>query len=149
SAVRRLNAPLENRRLALSDSDAKGREPVAPTPPPELVEQRDDEPRTAHPKGMAHRDRAPVYVHAPGVEPELANHLERLGRERLVQLDEVEIGDLELRSRERLPHRGDRPDAHDPRVDARDGARDEATERRHPELPGFLLACDDERRRAV
>ena len=48
---------------------------------------------------------------------------EALRRERLVQLDEVEIARLDAGPREHLAHGGHRPDAHDPRVDAGDGAR--------------------------
>ena len=57
------------------------------------MQERDDEPRAAHPERMAERDRTTVHVHLRAVEAELAHHRDRLRRERLVQLDEVEVGD--------------------------------------------------------
>ena len=90
--------PLEQRRLALPDADAERREPVAAAAAAKLVEQRDDEPRAAHPERMADRDRAAVHVHLRRVEPELTDHRDALRREGLVQLDEVEVGRPRSRS---------------------------------------------------
>ena len=53
------------------------------------------------------------------------------------------------RRSEHLAHRRDRADAHDARVDARDGAADERAERLDAELARLLLRRDHERRRAV
>ena len=64
---------LEERRDALADADAQRREPVATVAAAQLVQQRDDEPRAAHPERMAERDRAAVDVHLLLVEAELAD----------------------------------------------------------------------------
>ena len=98
---------------------------------------------------MAERNRAAVHVHALRIETELADDLKALRGERLVQFDQVEIADLEARARENLPHGRDRADAHDPRIDARDRARDEAAERLGAQLLRALLARDHERGGAV
>ena len=143
-------AALEQRRLALPHADAHRRQAVAAAPPPELVEQRHDEPRAAHPERMAERDRAAVDVHPLLVDPELAEHGERLRRERLVQLDEVE---RRRRSTpvavEQLPHGRDRADPHHARVDAGDRGADERAERLDAEVARALLARDHERGGAV
>ena len=89
----------EERGLALADADAQRREPVTAAPPAQLVEERHDEPRAAHAERVAERDRAAVHVHALRVEPELADHREALRRERLVQLDEIDLADGDARSR--------------------------------------------------
>ena len=86
---------LERRRLALADADAERREAVAAAAAAQLVQQRDDEPRAAHPERMAERDRAAVHVHLLGVEAELPDHDEALRGERLVQLDQVEVSDVD------------------------------------------------------
>ena len=44
---------LEERRLTLADADAERREAVAPAAAAELVEERDDEARAAHPERVA------------------------------------------------------------------------------------------------
>src|SRR5215831_16508326 len=85
------SSTLEECGLSLSDTDAESREPIAAAAPAELVQERDDEAGAAHPEGVAERDRAPVHVHALLVEPQLTDDDEALRRERLVQLDEVEI----------------------------------------------------------
>src|SRR5205085_2500991 len=125
-APRRL--ALEERRLALTHADAEGGEPVVPAAAAQLVQERDDEPRAAHPERMAERDRAAVHVHLLLVEPELADDDEALRRERLVELDEVEPARLDAGSSEELLHGRDGPNAHHPGVDSGHGAADERAE---------------------
>src|SRR5688572_10037269 len=83
--------PFEERRLSLPDADAHRRHAVTAAAPPELVQQRHDETGAAHPEGMADRDRSAVHIHLLLVEPKLADDGEALGRERLVQLDEIDL----------------------------------------------------------
>ena len=115
-----------------------------PRAPAKLVQQRDDEPRAAHPERMADRDRAAVHVHLRLVDPELAHDRERLRGERLVQLDEVEVADREPGAVEQLAHRGHRPDPHHARVDTGDRRGDERAERLDPERARLLLRGDDD-----
>jgi len=89
---------------------------------------------------VAERDRTAVHVHALGVESQLPDDGQGLRRERLVQLDQVEIGDLEAGAGEELSHRGDGPDPHHARIDAADGARYEAPERLGAEPLGRFVA---------
>ena len=55
------------------------------------MQERDDEPRAAHPERVAERDRAAVHVHLLGVESELVDADEGLRGEGLVELDEIGI----------------------------------------------------------
>ena len=112
---------LEQRSDALADTDAERREAVAAVAPTQLVEQRDDEARAAHPERMPERDRAAVHVDLLLVEAELPHDREALRRERLVELDEVEIGYGDAAALEQLLHGRDRPDAHHPRIDTGNG----------------------------
>src|SRR5215218_3087926 len=82
-------------------------------------------------------------------DAELADDRERLRRERLVQLDEVECGGVDADPAEELAHRGHGANAHHARTDAGDGAADERAERLDPQVPRLLLGRDDERRGAV
>src|SRR5262245_993776 len=109
---------LEQRGDALPDADAKRREAVAAVPATELVQERHHETRTAHPERVAERDRAAVHVHALLVEPELPDDGEALRRERLVQLDEVDVRGGDAGALQQLAHGRDRPDAHHARIDA-------------------------------
>ena len=140
---------LKQRRLALADPHAQRRQAIPAAAAPELVHERDDEPRPAHPERVPERDRAAVHVHPRGIEAELTDDDEALRRERLVQLHDVEVGDLDTRAREQLAHRGHRSDAHHARVDPRDRAAGERCERLDAERPSPLLARHDERRCAV
>ena len=80
----------------------------------ELERRRRREPRPAHAERVAERDRAAVRVDVLRVvrEPEAAQHGEGLRGERLVELDDVEVADLEAESRHQLfamPARGPCP----------------------------------------
>ena len=86
------------------------------------------------PSGWPSAIAPPFTFTRSGSRPSSRIDLEALRGERLVQLDQVEIADLEARAREHLPHGRDRADAHDPRIDARDRARDEAAERLDAQL---------------
>ena len=98
---------------------------------------------------MTDRDRAAVHVHLRRVEPQLPDDGDALRRERLVQLDQVEVRDGNARARQQLLHGGNRADAHDARVDAGDGTADERAERLDAEGARLLLGGDHERRSAV
>ncbi len=135
---------LEQRRDSLPDPDTERREPVAAVAAAELVEQRDDEPGTAHSEWMTERDCAPVDVHALLTEPELADHDQALRCKRLVQLDEVEIRNRDTGALEELADRGDRADAHDLGIDACNRRADERSERLGGQLACLVLARDDE-----
>src|SRR4029079_15203725 len=100
--------PLEQRGHALADADAQRREAVAAVAAAELVQERHDEARAAHSERMAERDRAAVDIDPLRVEAQLTDDREALRRERLVQLDEIDILDADTRPLEQLPHRGDR-----------------------------------------
>src|SRR5581483_6758187 len=84
-------------RLSLSDADAHRRDSVAAAAPAQLVQERHGQPRTAHAERVADRDRAAVHVHLLLVDAELAHDRDRLRRERLVQLDEIDVAELDTR----------------------------------------------------
>ena len=113
------------------------------------MQERDDETRAAHPERMTERDRAAVHVHPFLVEAQLPDDGEALRRERLVELDEVDVSGGDARPLEQLADGRNRADAHDPRVDARRGGADERAERVGAQLARRLLARDHERRGAV
>ena len=98
---------------------------------------------------MAERDRAAVHVHLLVIEPELADDREALRRERLIQLDEIELRHVDPGARKQFAHGGNRADAHHTRIDACDCIADERAERLDAELARLLLRRDHERRRAV
>src|SRR5690349_2399153 len=89
--------PFERQRDSLSDADAHGGQRELAAGPLELFGRRHREARAGHAQRVPERDRAAVRVHLRRVvrEPQLAQDGESLGRERLVQLDDVEVADLE------------------------------------------------------
>ena len=70
-------------------------------------------PRAGDAQRMAERDGAAVRVHLRPVEAQLADAVQRLRGEGLVQLEDVDVLHLELVLRQQLAHRRDRADAHD------------------------------------
>src|SRR5439155_17374788 len=140
---------LEENGLALADSYTERRQPVVAAAAAQLVEQRDHQARPAHPQRMPDRDRAAVHVYALRIELKLANDDEALRREGLVQLDEIDVARIDARPLEQLPHRRNRPNPHDLRIDPRDRAADERAERPDAERGSPLFARDHERRGPV
>jgi len=89
---------------------------------------------------VAERDAAAVRVGPVRRQPELPDHGERLRCEGLVNLEQVDVVQLEAGPLEHRPHRGYRADAHDPRLHASVGIRDEPARWRAPTPFGMILA---------
>src|SRR6185369_15866295 len=123
SAGTRCTLPLDSlhdRRDPLPDADAHRREAPTPAGPDELVAEHRDQPRPAHPERMAEGDRPAVDVDLRRIQTELVDANERLRRERLVQLDQIEVADRDSGPLECLARRRNRSVSHDRRVDAGD-----------------------------
>ena len=101
------------------------------------------------PIGMAERDRAAVDVDLRPVEAELAAVGQRLGGERLVDLDEVEGLDRQLDPVEQAADAFDRGEEQPLRLDLGLGVADDPRERREAEPLDGPLAGDDRRGGAV
>src|SRR6266567_5086446 len=82
------------------------------------MKEGDQNPAAARTDRMPERDRAAVRIDSLIGDPELLDDGERLGGERLVQLVQVDIRELQSRLGERLADGWNRADAHDPRLDA-------------------------------
>src|SRR6516165_8077270 len=122
-----LNA-LERERNALPYADAHGgkREPAAARV--QAVDRGQRKARPRHPERVPECDRAAVGIDVLGVvgDAELTQTGEPLRRERLVDLDQVEIADLEAEPGHQLAGRGYRSDPHDPRRHRRRGHAEHA-----------------------
>jgi hypothetical protein len=94
-------------------------------------------------------DRTAVDVQAVEREGLLAVAGQHLGRERLVELDQVEVVGAAPRELAQLRDRGHRPDAHDLGRDAGLGRLTEDRERLETQRLGALLAHQQQGRRAV
>src|SRR5690606_18667017 len=116
---------------------------------PELAGEGQEEARAGRAERVAERDRAAVDVDLVAVEVERLLDAEVLPRERLVDLEQVDVLDLHAGALARRLDRGDRPDAHDLGRHTGDRPRDDARDRRDPELLRALRGRHDERRRAV
>src|SRR5262245_32123624 len=98
-------------RLALEEDghahaarDAEGRETALRAAALHLVEQGRGDTRSGRPDRMPERDRAAVDVDAGEVEREVARARNDLRRERLVQLDQVDVGEPAVRLLEERLH---------------------------------------------
>jgi hypothetical protein len=115
------------------------------------VHGRQREARAAHAERVAEGNGAAVGVHA-GVaigDAHLAQHRQRLRRERLVQLDHVHVVEREARQFQCPPARRHRSHPHDPRLHARRRAREDSCARRQAMRLQRALRSDEQRRRAV
>ena len=83
---------------------------------------------------MAERDGAAVDVQPIRIDGQLAQAGEHLRGERFVQLDEIDLVERQPGELQRLADRRHRADAEALRLDAGGRERDEAGQRREPEL---------------
>ena len=83
---------------------------------------------------VTERDAAAVHVELLPRDAEVLRRRDDLRRERLVDLDEVDVVHRQPGAGERLARRADRAEPHDLRVQRRDPARHDASEWRDPEL---------------
>src|SRR2546421_3482819 len=77
--------------LAAAATQGSGAEPAAPAA--QLVDQRGDEARPRHADRVTERDRAAVDVDDVVVDAQVAHGRESHGGERLVDLEQVDVGD--------------------------------------------------------
>src|SRR3990170_6817222 len=90
---------------------ADRRKPVAAAERLQLPDEVQQNPGARHADGMPERDRAPPDVDPPGLQVQVPQAGEHLGRKGFVDLHEVELPHLHPELAEELPrgsHRGDR-----------------------------------------
>src|SRR6266508_2868592 len=98
---------------------------------------------------MSQRDRTTVDVHLLLIEPQLTDDDKALRRERLVQLDEVEVVHIDAGASAQLSHCETGAHYHHARIDTRNCTPDETSERFDAEISRLFLARDHERGGAV
>src|SRR4051812_24849296 len=143
--------PGDERRHALPHADAHRAERVLLRRRLELVGRGEQQPGAGHAERVPEGDGAAVGIEPgiPVVEAELPHAGEHLGRESLVELDDVHVGKRELGLGQDLSRRGNWPESHGARLDAHDRARDDARQRREAELAHRALRRQQQGARAV
>src|SRR5215207_2275763 len=134
--------PLEGDGHALAAGDAEGGQPAAGALALELVDDGPDDAGAGHADRVAEGDGAAVDVGPLPVELELAVAGQDLGRERLVDLDHVDLGERPAELGQQLLGGRDNPPAHDVRVDPGAGPAGDPGQRAEPLGPGRLLGHD-------
>src|SRR5215207_2109550 len=130
--------PLDAHGDAHAAADAQRRETLLGVAAAHLVEERDQDAGARGADRMADGDCAAVDVHDLRVPAHVLVDGERLRREGLVRLDEVEVLDLPAGPLERLARGRDRAGAHDRRIDAGGRPGGDAGERRQAALLRLL-----------
>src|SRR4051812_7116611 len=144
--------PLEQRGQALPAADAHGLQPEPCTAAVHLPQQRRQDPATGRADRVAQRDPGAVDVHALEVgrrEAPLLGHREDLAGERLVELDQVDVLQLDAGLRQGLGGRRHGADAHRPRRHPAHAPRDQPGQRPQPELGRLVGVGDGRDRRPV
>ncbi len=77
------------------------------------VDRGRGDPRPGHPERMSQRDRSAIDIDPVEVDPDVIDAGKHLGRERLIDLHEIDVTDRELRELERVSHGIDGSEAHD------------------------------------
>jgi len=98
---------------------------------------------------MAEGDRTAVDVHALGIEAQLVDARQCLGREGLVQLHEIDLVHRPAEAGERLPRGRDGADAHPLGLDPRHRSSHDPCHRLQTRVPSVPLGDDEEGRRTV
>src|SRR5579884_412070 len=142
---------LESESDSLAHPDAHGRERELAAVPLQLLGRGERKPRARHAERMAERDRTAVWVHLRRVvrKSKLAKDGQRLRRERLVELDHVEVLHLHAEPFRQLFGSRSGTHTHDARRDAGDRGSKHACLWREAVALGGLFRRDDDRGRAV
>ena len=93
---------MQDQGIALAATAAERRRSDPTAAPPELEGQGEGQASAGHPNRVAQRDGATVHVHDVGIEPELLHGLDTDRCERLVDLNEVQVGHTEPGLAERV-----------------------------------------------
>ena len=135
-----LRTALHGERHAVAAAEAQRRDAAPRVPALHRVEQRRQDPRAARADWMAERDRAAVDVDPRRVDAQLAHDGDRLHREGLVDLEQIDVGQLPADLRGDLPHRFDRRHHHHLRREAARRLADDARHRRQCRARGAVSA---------
>src|SRR3954454_16672958 len=93
---------MQHHRQSLTDADADRGDAIAAAAALELVRERGEDARAAGAERVADGDRAAIGVDALGIDRPLVDAGERLRRERLVELDDLDVFPSDTGARERL-----------------------------------------------
>src|SRR4051794_25229508 len=91
----------ENDGVALATAGADRGHPEPTAAAAQLVHERAEDPRAGRADRVAERDRPAIHVHLRVVDAEHAHGVERDRRERLVDLEQVDVVDRQARLLER------------------------------------------------
>src|SRR6266536_5609921 len=131
-----LSQALDDHRHALPTAHAHRLQAVGRVERLEVVEERAQDAGAGHPERMAEGDGATVRVQlvAEWVHAQAVGAGDHLGRERLVELDHVDVVDGHPGAPQRLLARLDRAQAHDLGLQSRHAGRDDPGQRPDAEL---------------
>ena len=110
--------PFDRHRHPQPAADAQRRQAASSIPFLHLVQQRDEDARAGRTNRMSERDGAAVHVQLLERNGQVAENGQHLGRERLVQLHQIEVVQRQLEAGQEFPDRRHRSDAHDAWVHA-------------------------------
>src|SRR5579885_1585883 len=113
-----LRHPLDKGSETLTAADAERRDTKRLISRLEVVDQRSDQASTAATERMPQSNRAAMRVELFHIDAKHFDDRERLGGERIVQLDDIDIAQLQARALEHFADRRDGADAHDVWSDA-------------------------------
>src|SRR5262245_17680879 len=139
-----LAQPFDDGDVRLAAALAHRLEAKASAGPLELVEEGRHEARAGRAERMPEGDRAAVHVHAIEIRTGLALPREDHRGERLVDLDQVDVGELHPGLPERVGGRGDRGGQHPDRVRTADAQVVDPGARLEAVLGDASLGCDQE-----
>src|SRR5882757_6524497 len=136
---------LEHGRQPLATADAHGFQAVAGAAASHLVQQRGEDADAGRADRMAERDARSVDVEAievGGGEIPFPGHREHLRSERLVQFDQIDVGQVETGSLQGLGGGRYRADAHDLGADPGGRPTDQAGQGAKSQFDGTFLGGD-------
>src|SRR5205823_9022662 len=134
-----LAKPLDEHGLSHAAGHAHRLDPQRAVERAQTVDQRGHDARAGHPKGVAEGYGATERIEPLLRNAELVPARNDLGRERLVDLDHVDVVDLDAGLLEQRPDGRDRTEAHDLGPDRRHRRAQDPRLRRETEALGLLV----------
>src|SRR5262245_13273479 len=140
---------LDGQGDAVAAAEAQRRDAASEVAALQRIEQRGEHAAAARSDGVAERDGAAVDVHLLLVDSKLVQDRDRLDRERFVELEEIDVGEIPARFFNDPADGFDRRHQHELRRQPAGRLRHDTRQRREPERFRADGVHDDERGRTV
>src|ERR1700733_185209 len=149
NSVSALIQTLNNHRNPLPAPNARRRQTIPQTVPPQFIQQRNHQSRPGRRQRMPQRNRPAIHIRLIAIQSQNFLYRQILRRKRFVHFDAIHLLQRQPRQLQRALRRRHRPNPHNPRIDSRRSPRHNPSNRLKPPILSDRLPRNHNRRRPI